>query len=60
MKSSIKSLRFIYYLARFNPDNYPKVDIKDSFYVGLDNNKIPLKILFRKDKNTKNNIILFR
>ncbi len=59
MKSSIKSLRFIYYLARFNPDNYPKVDIKDSFYVGLDNNKIPLKILFRKDKNTKNNIILF-
>ena len=59
MKSSIKSLRFIYSLARFNPDNYPKVDIKDSFYVGLDNNKIPLKILFRKDKKTKNNIILF-
>ena len=59
MKNSFKSLKFIYSLARFNPDNYPKVDVKDSFYIGLDNNKIPLKILFRKNKNAKNNIIIF-
>ena len=59
MKHSIKSLRFIYSLARYNPENYPAVDIKDSFYIGLDNNKIPLKILFRKNKNDQNNIIIF-
>ena len=59
MKNSFKSLKFIYSLARFNPENYPKVDISDDFYIGIDNSKIPIKILSRPNKNDCSTIIVF-
>ena len=45
MNNVIKSLKFIYFLARYNPDKYPRVEIKDEFYKGLDNSKTQLRIL---------------
>lgn len=54
-----KSLKFIYFLARYNPDNYPKVKINDEFYKGLNNVKTPLRILSRFNKKDKNYIIIF-
>ena len=59
LQNLIKSIKFIYYLARFNQDNYPKVKIQNDSYVGLDNNKIPLKILTRFQKQDNDVIILF-
>ena len=59
MNSSLQSLKFIYYLARFNPEKYPKVNIVDDYYLGLDNDKIPLKILNRFNKKHHSTIILF-
>ena len=59
MKNSFKSLKFIYSLARYNPEKYPKVNIVDDYYIGLDNNKIPLKILNRLNSNDKSTIIIF-
>ena len=59
MKNSFKSLKFIYSLARFNPENYPKVNITDDFYVGIDNSQIPIKILSRPNKNDCSTIIVF-
>ena len=47
MKNSFKSLKFIYYLAKFNPDNYPEVHIENITYSGLNNEDIPLKKLTR-------------
>ena len=35
---------FIYSLARFNPENYPEVNIINDNYIGLNNNKIPFLI----------------
>ena len=59
MKSAIKSLKFIYFLARYNPDKYPKVAINDEAYIGLDNNSIPLRILTSSNKKDQNSIIIF-
>ena len=59
MNNSFKSLKFIYSLARFNPENYPKVNIVDDDYKGIDGSKIPLKILSRFNKNDKSTIIVF-
>ena len=59
MKNSFKSLKFIYSLARFNPENYPKVNITDDYYIGIDEDKIPLKILKRFNKNDKSTMIVF-
>ena len=59
MKNSFTSLKFIYSLARFNPENYPKVNTIDDYYIGIDGNKIPLKILSRFNKNDKSTIIMF-
>ena len=51
MRNILKSLKFIYYLARFNPEKYPKVNIIDDFYNGINGDNIPLKILDRfRDK----------
>ena len=59
MKHSIQSLKFIYSLARFSPENYPQVQIKNDTYVGLDSSPIPLKILTRFNKTDKNTVIMF-
>tara|TARA_B100001142_G_scaffold63079_1_gene62311 strand:+ start:462 stop:1535 length:1074 start_codon:yes stop_codon:yes gene_type:complete len=59
LNNSFKALKFIYYLARFNPEKYPKVHITDDFYNGIDGNSIPLKILDRFNKNSQSTIILF-
>ena len=59
MNSSFKSLKFIYSLARFNPEKYPKVNIVDDYYKGIDNEKIPLKILNRFNKNDNSIVIMF-
>ena len=59
MKNSFKSLKFIYSLARFNPEDYPQVNTIDDYYIGIDGNKIPLKILSRFNKNDKSTIIMF-
>ena len=59
MKNSLKSLKFIYSLARFNPENYPEVNIINDNYIGLNNNKIPLKILSRFNNNDESTIIIF-
>ena len=59
MNNVIKSLKFIYFLARYNPDKYPRVEIKDEFYKGLDNSKTQLRILSRFNKKDKNFIIIF-
>ena len=58
MKNSIKSLKFIYFLAKYNSDNYPKVDIENDSYVGLDNNPVPLKILSRPNKKDTTSVII--
>ena len=55
----LKSLKFIYFLARYNPNKYPKVQVNDDSYKGLDNNKIPLKILTRGNTKDQNSIIIF-
>jgi len=59
VKNAIKSLKFIYFLARYNPDKYPKVTINDESYIGLDNSPIPLRILTRPNKKDQNSIIIF-
>ena len=59
MINSFKSLKFIYFLAKYNPENYPQVHTKNEFYRGLDNNEIPLKILSRYNKQDKTSIIMF-
>ena len=59
MKNAIKPLKFIYFLARYNSDNYPKVKIKDESYIGLDSNQIPLRILTRPNKKDQDTIIIF-
>ena len=59
MKYAIKSLKFIYSLARYNPDNYPKVKIEDQKYNGLDGSKTQLRILSRFNKNDQNIMIIF-
>tara|TARA_B110000014_G_scaffold208758_1_gene160096 strand:- start:1157 stop:2224 length:1068 start_codon:yes stop_codon:yes gene_type:complete len=59
MKNSIKSLKFIYFLAKYNSDNYPKVNIENDSYIGLDNNSIPLKILTRPNKKDTTSVIIF-
>tara|TARA_B100000029_G_scaffold58843_1_gene52970 strand:+ start:707 stop:1780 length:1074 start_codon:yes stop_codon:yes gene_type:complete len=59
LNNSIKALKFIYSLARFNPQKYPKVNIIDDFYVGIDNNKVPIKILNRLNKKEASTIIMF-
>ena len=59
MKNIIKSLKFILYLSKYSQDNYPKTNIIDDSYVGLDGNAIPLKILYRVNCNNKNTIIIF-
>ena len=59
MSYSLKSLKFIYYLARFNPEKYPKVDVVDDFYNGINGDSIPLKILDRFNKKSQSTIILF-
>ena len=59
MKNSIKSLKFIYFLAKYNSENYPKVDIKNETYTGLDNNPVPLKILTRPNQIDKTSVIIF-
>jgi len=59
VKNAIKSLKFIYFLARHNPDNPPKVQVNNDSYKGLDSNKIPLKILIRNNKKDQNSIIIF-
>jgi len=59
VKSAIKSLKFIYFLARYNPNKYPKVQVNDDNYKGLDNNKTPLKILTRGNTKDQNSIIIF-
>ena len=59
MSYSLKSLKFIYYLARFNPEKYPKVDVVDDFYNGINGDSIPLKILDRFNKKSQLTIILF-
>ena len=59
MKNSFKSLKFIYYLAKFNPDNYPEVDIENITYSGLNNEDIPLKKLTRKNKIDQTTVVMF-
>ena len=59
MNSSLQSLKFIYYLARFNPEKYPKVHIIDDSYNGINGDSVPLKILQRFNKNSQSTIILF-
>ena len=59
MKNIFKSLKFIYYLARFSPENYPQVNNQDVTYRGLDNQDIPLKLLTRKNKNDQWVVIMF-
>ena len=59
MKNIFKSLKFIYYLARFNPENYPKVNNQDISYKGLDGQDIPLKLLTRKNKSDQWTVIMF-
>ena len=59
MKNSIKSLKFIYFLAKYNSENYPKVDIKNETYTGLDNSPVPLKILTRPNQIDKTSVIIF-
>ncbi len=59
MKYAIKSLKFIYSLARYSPDNYPKVKIEDQKYNGLDGSKTQLRILSRFNKNDQNIMIIF-
>ena len=59
MKNIFKSLKFIYYLARFNPNNYPQVNIEDKIYKGVNNEDVPLKILTRKNKDDKTSVIMF-
>ena len=59
MKNSFKSLKFIYYLAKFNPDNYPEVDIENTIYSGLNNEDIPLKKLTRKNKVDQTAVVMF-
>ena len=58
MKYAIKSLKFIYSLARYNPENYPKVKIDDENYIGLDGSKTELRILSRYNKNDQNIMII--
>jgi len=59
VKYAIKSLKFIYSLARYNPENYPKVKIDDENYIGLDGSKTELRILSRYNKNDQNIMIIF-
>ena len=59
MKSSYKSLKFIISLARYNPKKYPKVNINDYSYLGLDKSDVPLKILTRPNKKDISSIIIF-
>ena len=59
MKSSYKSLKFIISLARYNPKKYPKVNINDHSYLGLDKSDVPLKILTRPNKKDISSIIIF-
>ena len=59
MRNILKSLKFIYYLAKFNQENYPKVNIKDEVYTGLDNKKIPLKLLTNSNKKDQISVIIF-
>ena len=59
MKNIFKSLKFILYLSKYNSDNYPKANILDDSYLGLDGKAVPLKILSRVDCNDKNTIIIF-
>jgi len=61
LKNSIKSLKFIYSIGRYNPDNYDYSSIKitDDFYNGPNSNEIPLKILNRVGKTDASTIILF-
>jgi len=59
VKNIFKSLKFIYYLARFSPENYPQVNNQDITYRGLDNQDIPLKLLTRKNKNDQWVVIMF-
>ncbi len=59
MKSSYKSLKFILSLARYNTKNYPKVNINDHSYLGLDGSDIPLKILTRPNNTDTSSIIIF-
>ena len=58
MLSTIKSLKFIYSLAKYNPDYYPKTKIRNEFYSGLDNKDIELKILSRHNKNDQISVII--
>ena len=60
MRNILKSLKFIYYLAKFNQENYPTVDIKDEVYTGLNNKKIPLKLLTNSNKKDQISVIIFR
>ena len=59
MNNSIKSLKFIYYLAKFNQDHHPQVKINNETYRGLNNEKIPLKILSRIGKHDDYTVIIF-
>ena len=59
MKHSIKSLKFIYFLAKYNSDNYPKVNVHNETYVGLDNKLIPLKILTKSKQTDTASVIMF-
>ena len=59
MKYAVKSLKFIYSLARYNPENYPNVNIDDQNYLGLNGQKTKLRILSRPNQNDQNVMIIF-
>ena len=59
MKYAVKSLKFIYSLARYNPENYPNVNIDDQNYLGLNGQKTQLRILSRPNQNDQNVMIIF-
>lgn len=59
MKYAVKSLKFIYSLARYSPENYPNVNIDDQNYLGLNGQKTQLRILSRQNQNDQNVMIIF-
>ena len=57
IKSYYKSTRYILNLVQFNEDKIDSIDYKDEHYLGLNSEKIPVRIFYSKNKKAQSVII---
>jgi len=57
-KSHVTAFRYIFKLIKHKPENPPKIEISDEFYLGIDDKNVPLRI-FHPKKSKKLSVIIF-